>query len=190
MRIIGGFWRSRRLLMPQTASTRPMPDRVKAAIFSMLGSHFGLPGLVPPFSAVDLFAGSGSMGLEALSRGAKYCKFVETGPVAVEALRANLTALGAESRARVIVANAWEAPSMLTDETLVFLDPPYSDSLDWSDGAPLPTLLRGIAQVARGTAVGVLHFPAQIDPWLDPAGPVRVIDRRTYGSNGIMIVAL
>lgn len=190
MRIIGGFWRSRRLHRPDTASTRPMPDRVKAAIFSMLGSHFDLPGRIPPLNVADLFAGSGSMGFEALSRGARYCRFVENGRVAVNALRANLTALGAESRAHVVVANAWEAPSMLSDEMLLFLDPPYSDSLVWNEAGLVPRLLRGIARVTRGNAVAVLHFPADVDAQLDPAGPVRVIDRRCYGSNGIMVAAL
>lgn len=167
-----------------------MPDRVKAAVFSLLGSYFELPGLLPPLHVADLFAGSGSMGLEALSRGARFCRFVENGPVALKTLQANLADLGAESRAQIVVADAWNAPTLLTDETLVFLDPPYAKALDWSDGAPLPSLLRGIARVTQGTAVAVLHHPADIDPRIDPAGPIRVIDRRSYGSNGIMVVAL
>src|SRR3989304_6946937 len=102
MRIIGGQWRSRRLLRPETDSTRPMPDRVKQAIFDMLGSRYDDPGALPPLLVADVFAGGGSMGLEALSRGAAFCSFFERDRQALEALCSNIESLGAGQESRVV----------------------------------------------------------------------------------------
>ncbi|MCH7814456.1 MAG: RsmD family RNA methyltransferase [Planctomycetes bacterium] len=77
MRIIAGRWRSRRIAAPPSRTTRPFPDRIKEAVFDILGARWGSPGTVPPLWVADLFAGSGSLGLEAVSRGARGCVFVE-----------------------------------------------------------------------------------------------------------------
>ena len=79
MRIIGGKWRSRRLSFPRWGRTRPMPDRIRESIFDILASRFGLCGTLPSLKVADLFAGSGSMGWEAVSRGASGCDFIEKG---------------------------------------------------------------------------------------------------------------
>ena len=119
MRIIAGRWRGRSLAAPPGSATRPTSDRTREALFSMLASRLGeLGGL----AVADLFAGTGALGLEALSRGAARCTFVERDPAALATLRANLLALGAEG-AEVRASSAIGFRGGPFD--LVFLDPPY-----------------------------------------------------------------
>ena len=120
MRIIAGAWRGRAIVAPKGDATRPTADRTREALFSMLASRIGtFEGL----SVVDLFAGSGALGLEALSRGAENCLFVEHDKPALDALRANIAKLGARADVR--------AQSVLTlgpatkPYDLILLDPPY-----------------------------------------------------------------
>ena len=91
MRIVAGRWGGRRLTTPKGLATRPTADRVREALFSILGDR------VQDARVLDLFAGSGALGLEALSRGARSATFVESAPAALAALRANLAALGADA---------------------------------------------------------------------------------------------
>ena len=94
LRIISGQWRGRKLAAPAGDTTRPTADRTRETLFSMLVSRLGsLEGL----KVADLFAGSGALGLEALSRGAATCVFSEQDPAALKALRANIEGLGALS---------------------------------------------------------------------------------------------
>jgi 16S rRNA (guanine966-N2)-methyltransferase len=122
MRIIAGQWRGRVLAAPRGAVTRPTADRTREALFSMLASRLGgFEGL----AVTDLFAGSGALGLEALSRGAASCLFVEQDKAALDALRANvakLDARGADIRAQSVLALG-PARSPLD---LVMMDPPYA----------------------------------------------------------------
>ena len=98
MRIIAGEWRGRRLVAPKGDATRPTADRTRETLFNMLASRIGdFEGL----AVADLFAGSGALGLEALSRGAASCLFVEHDKAALDAIRANVTALDARTRATV-----------------------------------------------------------------------------------------
>ena len=108
MRIIAGRWRSRPLLHPSGEQTRPMPDRVKEAVFDILGSLLAAPGLLPPVPVADIFAGSGALGLEAMSRGASVCYFFERHPRALAALRANVQALDVGADARIMPVDAWK----------------------------------------------------------------------------------
>ena len=98
MRIVAGEWRGRRLVAPRGDATRPTADRTREALFSMLTSRLGS---FEDLAVADLFAGSGALGLEALSRGAANCLFVEQDGAALAALRANITALDARDRAAV-----------------------------------------------------------------------------------------
>ena len=121
MRIIAGEWRGRPIVAPKGDATRPTADRTREALFSMLGSRLGsFDGL----AAADLFAGSGALGLEALSRGAASCLFVEQDRAALDALRTNidkLSAAGAEVRAGSVLAlGPTRAPL-----DLIMMDPPY-----------------------------------------------------------------
>jgi 16S rRNA (guanine966-N2)-methyltransferase len=123
MRIIAGRWRGRKLAAPAGVTTRPTSDRAREALFSMLTSRIGsFEGL----RVADLFAGSGALGLEALSRGAGHCVFVDNDRAAVEAIRANVAALGAEAE---ILQRAAEHLRPDAPVDLVFLDPPYRSGL-------------------------------------------------------------
>ncbi|HUK14327.1 MAG TPA: 16S rRNA (guanine(966)-N(2))-methyltransferase RsmD [Thermoanaerobaculaceae bacterium] len=123
MRIVGGRWRSRRIEPPPDARARPTTDRVREAWMSILADR--LPGA----RVVDLFAGSGAMGLEALSRGAAECDFVELSPASLAALQRNLAALGVEAGgARVHRADALRYAAKLEPLAfdVAFADPPYT----------------------------------------------------------------
>lgn len=121
MRIIAGQWRGRRLVAPEGAATRPTADRVRETLFSMLASRLGtFEGL----RVADLYAGSGALGLEALSRGAAFACFVEQDPRALAAIRANIAALGAVDRSQVLARSA-EALPPAEPFDLIFADPPY-----------------------------------------------------------------
>ncbi|MGZ8284503.1 MAG: 16S rRNA (guanine(966)-N(2))-methyltransferase RsmD [Allosphingosinicella sp.] len=123
MRIIAGQWRGRPLAAPPGDSTRPTSDRAREGLFSMLASRLGsFEGL----QVADLFAGSGALGLEALSRGAAHCVFVENDRRAVEAIRSNLAALGASGE---VLARSAEHAALPVPADLAFLDPPYGSGL-------------------------------------------------------------
>ena len=121
MRIIAGRWRGRPLIAPPGQSTRPTADRVRETLFSMLASRLGsFEGL----RVADLYAGSGALGLEALSRGAAYATFVENDPAAVKAIHANLQKLDASALATIRNASAAALPTSEPFD-LIFADPPY-----------------------------------------------------------------
>lgn len=122
MRIIAGQWRGRKLQASQGDATRPTADRTRETLFSMLVSRLGsFEGL----AVTDLFAGSGALGLEALSRGAAHCTFVEQDPAAIRALRANIANLQAQPQADVRAGSVLALGPAKTQLDLVLLDPPY-----------------------------------------------------------------
>ena len=122
MRVIAGDWRGRPLIAPAGQSTRPTADRVRESLFSMLASRIGsFEGL----EVADLYAGSGALGIEALSRGAAKCHFVERDHSAAAALRSNLTTLGALDCAEIGNSTVESfVPSQPFQ--LIFADPPYA----------------------------------------------------------------
>lgn len=121
MRIVAGEWRGRKLVAPPGRSTRPTADRTRETLFSMLTSRLGsFEGL----RVADLYAGSGAMGLEALSRGASHVTFVETDRAALKAIEANAAALGAAGRITIRATSASALPSSEPFE-LIIADPPY-----------------------------------------------------------------
>lgn len=126
MRIIAGAWRGRPLAAPAGAATRPTADRARETLFSMLTSRLGtFEGL----AVADLFAGTGALGLEALSRGAAHATFVETDRSALAALKANIAKLDAAGRTGILARSA-DAPGTATASyDLLFLDPPYGKGL-------------------------------------------------------------
>jgi 16S rRNA (guanine966-N2)-methyltransferase len=147
MRVIAGQLGGRRLKAPSGRLTRPTSDRVREAVFSMLGAVDGA-------SVLDLFAGTGGLGIEALSRGAEGAVFVEQDAGVVRTLRANLAALGIErTHAQVRHCDALTALRRARGrkETydLIFIDPPYSQARDWGPelSTALPSLLRPAARV-------------------------------------------
>lgn len=122
MRIIAGEWRGRNLTAPQGDATRPTADRVRETLFSMLVSRLGS---FEDLRAADLFAGSGALGLEALSRGAQHCIFVEQAPPALRALRQNIAALRAQTRCDVRAVSVLALGPASQPLDVIFLDPPY-----------------------------------------------------------------
>ena len=163
MRIIAGEWRGRKLQTPAGDATRPTSDRTRETLFSMLVSRLGgFEGL----AVADLFAGSGALGLEALSRGAASCLFVEQDAAAVRSLRANIAALRAQDRSEVRAASVLALGPAKGPLDLLLLDPPYASGagavaldklarLGWVGPASWVSLETGSAEVvsAKGFAV-------------------------------------
>jgi len=192
MRIIAGAWRSRRLSLPSQDTTRPMPDRVREAVFDILGSRLGVPGVLPPIGVADLFAGSGAMGLEALSRGAGYCVFVERDAAVRRILRQNLDSLQVGGATRILAADVWRQsgaglPSPGGSLGLIFLDPPYRDSRDAGPRSRVGVLLARLARNAPldPESVLVLHHEAAVRHEPDATQGWTLSDRREYGKTAI-----
>jgi 16S rRNA (guanine966-N2)-methyltransferase len=129
MRIVAGAWRGRTLLAPPGPATRPTADRVRQALFDML-SHapWGGRQRIEGARVLDAFAGTGALGLEALSRGAAFATFMEQEGTALRTVRANVAACRAEGRAAVRAVDVLAAPAGEACG-LVFLDPPYGQGL-------------------------------------------------------------
>ena len=124
MRIIAGEWRGRKLVAPAGRETRPTADRTRETLFSMLASRLGsFEGL----RVADLYAGSGALGLEALSRGADHATFVENERAAIKAIEANVATLGAIRKIEVRPMSAARLPSNEAFD-LILADPPYAAS--------------------------------------------------------------
>lgn len=179
MRIIAGEYRGRTLGAPKGAHTRPTADRVKEALFSIIGPCEGC-------AVLDLFAGSGALGCEALSRGARHATFVDNDAQAIACIRANISVLGCGAQADVIRRD-W-ADAVATEARrnsrfdLCLLDPPYS-------------VLAGISEHIAATLRPVLAEYATVVVEGPADGPVLTLDAlavteridRTYGSTRVSI---
>jgi len=171
MRIVAGTLGGRRLKAPAGRATRPTSDRVREALFSILGDLTGE-------RVLDLFAGSGALGIEALSRGAASAVFVDSDPRAIAAIRANLDSLGitAATHKRDAVAylnNASEGPF-----DLVFLDPPYSSASEFA--GPLSERLPAVlTKSARIVSESDKRHPLNLT--------LPLLDERVYGDTRIAI---
>jgi 16S rRNA (guanine966-N2)-methyltransferase len=122
VRIIAGQWRGRKLVAPKGDATRPTADRTRETLFAMLTSRLGdFEGL----QVADLFAGSGALGLEALSRGAATCLFVEQDRAALDAIKANITTLGARDQTRIEAGSVMTLRAATAPLDLILADPPY-----------------------------------------------------------------
>jgi len=127
MRVVAGELGGRKLVSPEGTSTRPTTDRAREAIFNALGSA----GLIDGALVADLFAGTGAVGIEALSRGAAHCTFVERDRNALRALEENVDTLDLAQRTRILRSDASQAAATL-DVDIAFIDPPY-DFSGWSE---------------------------------------------------------
>lgn len=168
MRVVAGTARGRRLVAPAGQSTRPTSDRVREATFNALGSL----GAIEDAEVVDLFAGSGAMGIEALSRGATHVTFVDVDHAARRAVKANLETTGLGEQATVVAADVLtflDATDRHFD--LAVLDPPYAFD-DWGD--VLTTL---------SAEVAVMESDREIDPGPDWS----VLRSRRYGTTVVTI---
>jgi 16S rRNA (guanine966-N2)-methyltransferase len=174
MRIVAGRHGGRRLRAPAGAGTRPTADRVREALFSILGPVQGM-------RVLDLYAGSGALGIEALSRGAGSATFVESARPAVDAIRANLAAIGAEdSEVAVSDAVVWlrAAAERSPAFDLVFCDPPYDAAPRVAE--PLGELLPRVT----GPQGLIVTESAKRNPL---ALNLPLVDERTYGATRIAI---
>ena len=126
MRIIAGQWRGRPLSAPPGQTTRPTSDRAREGLFSMLASRLGS---FDDLQVADLFAGTGALGLEALSRGAAHCTFVEKDRTALDILKRNIDRLGAGERAEIRAQAVEHLPPPFRLCDLIFMDPPYATGL-------------------------------------------------------------
>lgn len=174
MRVVAGLYGGRRLTAPSGDATRPTSDRVREALFSVLGTS------VHGARVLDLFAGSGALGIEALSRGAASAVFVDRAPRAIEAIRANLAALGIDADLRRMEARSWlrTASARADAYDLVFLDPPYRRAGDLGR-----ELSEGLAAVLAAGARVVTESDRR-DP-LELELPLA--DERRYGDTVIRI---
>ncbi len=180
MRIIAGLHRGRGILPPPGRTTRPITDRVKESLFSIL------TGQIREARVADIFAGTGSLGLEALSRGASFCCFVERDRHALRLLKQNIHTLGLDQQSQVTRKNAWlfSRWSSTSDPfDLIFVDPPYADSRDCGPDSDLGKLLTGLSQpqiLSREGTVVIRHEAVS-----KPAknyGSLELSQSRVYGA--------
>jgi 16S rRNA (guanine966-N2)-methyltransferase len=171
VRIVAGSFKGRRLQAPRGVNTRPTADRVREALFSILGQLDGE-------RVLDLFAGSGALGIEALSRGASKAVFVDSDPRAVTAIRRNLDEIGIDASVQRRDALAYLRAASDGPFDLVFLDPPYSSASQLA--GPLSELLPA-----------VLSKDPRIVSESDKRNPLELnlplIDERVYGDTRIAI---
>ena len=174
MRIIAGSKKGHRIAAPRGDNTRPTGDRVREALFNMLGPLEGA-------DVVDLFAGSGALGLEALSRGARRCVFVESGHAAARVIQANLLKLGltgAIVQKRNALAFLREEGKRGAHYDLVFCDPPYGE-WDKLEG----DLAELLSPVLAEDGVLAVETDARVEPQL----PLDLVTTRRYGSARITL---
>jgi 16S rRNA (guanine(966)-N(2))-methyltransferase RsmD len=181
VRVIAGQFGGRKLVAPPGPATRPTADRVREALFSVLADIEGA-------TVLDLFAGTGALGIEAISRGAVHATFVEKGRPALQTLRQNLHALGIDAATTVLpiaVERALKAPPWSSESfDIIFVDPPYAVV---RDGRLEPTLAKamdlGIAPSLRPEGRVVLeHASSERAP--DVSG-LRVEETRVYGDTAL-----
>ena len=180
VRIVGGNLGGRVLRAPPGAATRPTSEKVREAVFAILGS-----GSMAGAHVLDLFAGTGALGIEALSRGAAHVTFVDSARAAVAAIRNNLRALGVADRATVVAGDAVvnaarHAPA--APWRLVFVDPPYRSDLAVRAVAALPP-----DYLAADAVIDIEHDRHNAPP--DQVGSLLRTDQRRYGDTLISFFA-
>ena len=169
MRVVGGSLGGRVLRAPAGADTRPTSEKVREALFNILGS-------VDACEVLDLFAGSGAVGIEALSRGAAHVTFVDAAKAPVAAIRANLAELGLADRATIIVSDAIAAVTRppRAPYRFVFVDPPYA-----SDLATRAVLAIPLEHLAPDATIVIEHDRRHAPP--ETLGSLLRTDHRRYG---------
>lgn len=181
MRIVGGQFRGRAIAAPEHAGLRPTSDRVRESVFNILAhgvADFDIAGQ----RVIDLFAGTGALGLEALSRGASYCLFVEEAPEARALIRTNIESLGLMGVTRIFRRDATDLgpAGNMPPYGLAFLDPPYGKGLAEKALAALSEgnwLTSSAVVVVEERASAAVTFPAGY----------AALDTRTYGDTQIVI---
>jgi 16S rRNA (guanine966-N2)-methyltransferase len=180
--------------------TRPILDRAKTVLFDMLGNRLAQPGQLPPIAVLDLFAGSGALGLEAVSRGARYCLLVEQSRPIAAIIRQNLDSLRVVDEAKVLQADAArlefkppppspDSPDAPRQYGLVFVDPPYRMLTGTRPGQHMRELLGKLAYdpvIAGDALIVVRHAIQSTNPDLSP---LVEDERRDVGSMTLRFMA-
>jgi 16S rRNA (guanine966-N2)-methyltransferase len=187
MRIIAGSKRGMNLFSPPGRDSRPITDRVKESLFNVL-QKYDLPA---GKTVADLFAGVGSLGLEALSRGAAFVTFVEQNPKIVPILKRNIEKAGFVEQSKVIRADAFKV-ALPTDAghpqyDLAFVDPPYVDSAQTQAGSALTILLTRLADCIAGNGLVIVRTH-QETILSQSYGPLKIIERRQWGTMAVTIL--
>ncbi|MHC4536262.1 MAG: 16S rRNA (guanine(966)-N(2))-methyltransferase RsmD [Planctomycetota bacterium] len=186
MRIIAGSKRGMKLFSPKTQVSRPVTDRVKESLFSVIYKYDLPNGAI----VADLFSGVGSLGLEALSRKARFVTFVENDPKIISVLKRNIEKADFVNESEIIRANAFEFGVLLNPDRqkydLVFVDPPYAASMDAQAGSPLSGLLDSLGKQVASDAVVVVRTNRKVS-LLEQYGEFRVIDKRRWGTMAVTI---
>ncbi len=169
------------MLGPKTLVSRPITDRVKESLFSVL-YKYDLPGGA---ITADLFCGVGSLGLEALSRGAEFVTFIERDPKIISVLNKNIEKAGLVKESKVIRANAYKigapADSGRWKYGLVFIDPPYVDTVDVRLDSPLGGLLYLLGGQVAEDGIVIVRTGQRVS-MLEQYGDFRIIERRKWGT--------
>lgn len=187
MRIIAGTKRGMHLFTPDTRETRPITDRVKESLFMVLHNYDLLTGA----RVADLFCGVGSLGLEAISRGAVSVTFVEKSAEILAVLEKNIAKAGFGDRSRIVRDSAFRVGAPLGPERqrydLVFVDPPYATTQEVGEGSSLADLLKILQNqvVPKGVVAVRTH---RDNPPLDDYGPFHAVDRREWGTMSIVLL--
>jgi 16S rRNA (guanine966-N2)-methyltransferase len=183
MRIVGGRHRGRRLLAPAGDTVRPTSDRAREALFNILThGRFAADGI--PFAGkavLDAFAGTGALGLEALSRGAAEAVFIERDPEAVAVLRRNVATLGEGARSEIVPGDATRPPRARLECAVVFIDPPYRSGL----AAPALEALKHAGWLMPD-ALAVIELGARDE--LPPPAGFTLLDERVYGAARVVFL--
>lgn len=170
MRVVSGTLRGRTILAPAGSATRPTTDRTREAIFNALASMDAVSGAV----VADLFAGSGAMGIEALSRGAESCTFIESNGAALDMIRRNVRDLALEGRCEIVAGRVETSTMALRGVDLVLADPPYEYDR-WRD------LLHILESVVNEGGTIVAESGSTIEPIAAESGVWDVVRERKYG---------
>jgi 16S rRNA (guanine(966)-N(2))-methyltransferase RsmD len=180
LRIIAGYAKGRKLKSPENQDIRPTSDRVKEAIFSMIA--FYIPGKI----VLDLFAGTGNLGLEALSRGAKFSVFVDNNREALKLVNQNIKLLGYKDKTSVVFSDALKALDLFRKRNekfdIVFIDPPYRQSL-------YGEIIQSIAEndIIDRSGILIIEHPADIK-LKDEYEGLKKIKEKKYGNTSITIL--
>ena len=177
MRIVAGKFRGKRLAAPPDGTIRPTADRVRKNLFNIL-SHSALGGgwrAIDGAAVLDVFAGTGALGLEALSRGAARVTFIDNEESACRLIARNVAALGANERCEIRRADALRPGAPAQAHDLVLADPPYGSGL----GRAALAVLAARGWIAE-QAICVLELAAK--EALDTPGGFEIVERRTYGA--------
>jgi 16S rRNA (guanine966-N2)-methyltransferase len=183
LRIVAGKHRGRVLAAPEGREVRPTASRAREALFDILGhAKFAARELIEGARVLDAFAGTGALGLEALSRGAAHASFMERDRHARALLAANIKILGEEASASVLAADALHPPRAATPCDLVFMDPPYDENV----AAAALIALATQGWIAEGA---VISLELAVNPAFAPPDGFALLDERRYGKARILFLS-